>query len=122
LPSNNKILSTKNLAIKKDLNYKEDYLKEISEKDYSSLLEYSNKNFNNKTNQPETIDLEGQEDSYKDSEEELITEENTIIVEVPHSHPGVPGGYPSENIPEDPKSAESGNNHARPATRFLTKD
>jgi hypothetical protein len=59
LPSNNKILSTKNLTIKEDLNYKEDYLKEISDKDYSSLLEYSNENFNNKTNQPEAIDLEG---------------------------------------------------------------
>jgi hypothetical protein len=51
-----------------------------------------------------------------------MTEENTIIVEVPRNHPGVPGGYPSENIPEDPKSAESGNNHARPTTRSLTKD
>jgi hypothetical protein len=51
-----------------------------------------------------------------------MTKENTIIVEVPRSHPRIPGGYPSENIPEDPKSAESGNNHARPATRSLTKD
>jgi hypothetical protein len=51
-----------------------------------------------------------------------MTEENTIIVEVPRSYPGVPGGYPSENTPEDPKSAESGNNHARPATRSVTKD
>jgi hypothetical protein len=33
----------------------------------------------------------------------------------------MPGGYLSENILEDPKSAESGNNYARPATRFLTK-
>jgi hypothetical protein len=119
---NNKILSTKNLIIKEDLNYKEDYLKEISNKDYSSLLEYSNENFNNKTNQPEATNLEGQEDSHKDSEEEPMTEENTIIVEVPRSHPGVLGGYPSENTREDPKSAESGNNHARLATRSLTKD
>jgi hypothetical protein len=43
-------------------------------------------------------------------------------VEVPRSYPGVPGSYLSENIPEDPKSAESGNNHARPASRSLTKD
>jgi hypothetical protein len=51
-----------------------------------------------------------------------MTKENTIIVEVLRSYPRIPGGYLLENIPEDPKSAESGNNHARPATRSLTKD
>jgi hypothetical protein len=43
-------------------------------------------------------------------------------VEVLCSHPGVPGSYPLENILEDPKSAESNNNHARLVIRFLTKD
>jgi len=60
LLSNNKIISTKNLTIKKKLNYKEDYLKEVLEEDYSSLLEYSNEeDFNNKNEKPKIIDLEG---------------------------------------------------------------
>ena len=60
LLSNNKIISTKNLTIKEELNYKEDYLKEVLKEDYSSLLEYSNEeDFNNKIDQPKIIDLKG---------------------------------------------------------------
>jgi len=59
LPSNNKIISTKNLTMKKELNYKEDYLKEVPEEDYSSLLEYSNEEDFNKNEEPKIIDLEG---------------------------------------------------------------
>ena len=47
---NHKIISIKNLIIKEELNYKEDYLKEILDKDYSSLLEYLNKDSNNNNN------------------------------------------------------------------------
>jgi hypothetical protein len=47
---NNKIINIKNLIIKDDFNYKEDYLKEVPNEDYFSLLEYLNKDFNNKIN------------------------------------------------------------------------
>jgi len=45
--------------MKKELNYKEDYLKEVPEEDYSSLLEYSNEEDFNKNEEPKIIDLEG---------------------------------------------------------------
>ena len=59
LLSNNKIISTKNLIIKEELNYKEDYLKEVPKEDYSSLLEYLNEEDSNKNKKPKIIDLEG---------------------------------------------------------------
>ena len=59
LLSNNKIISTKNLTIKEELNYKEDYLKEVLEEDYSSLLKYLNKEDFDKNKEPKIIDLKG---------------------------------------------------------------
>jgi hypothetical protein len=52
-----------------------------------------------------------------------MTEENTIIVEVPENiqqdYPGVPGGYPVNQ--NNSNSDDSANNDLRPTTRSLTK-
>jgi hypothetical protein len=47
IPSNQKIISSKNLDIRKELNYKDEFLKDTPEENYSSLIEYSNIDFNN---------------------------------------------------------------------------
>jgi len=52
-------MSTKNLTIKEEFNYKEDYLKEVPEEDYFSLLKYLNKEDFNKNKEPKIINLEG---------------------------------------------------------------
>jgi hypothetical protein len=38
---NRQIINSKNIKIKKDFNYKDNYLKELPQNNYSNLLEYS---------------------------------------------------------------------------------
>jgi hypothetical protein len=86
IPFNQKIISSKNLDIREELNYNNKFLKDISEKNYSSLIEYSNTDFNNNNIiQSRISELEDQE-IYPNNQDEPITEENTIIIEVPESY------------------------------------
>jgi hypothetical protein len=47
IPSNQKIISSKNLDIREELNYKNEFLKDTPEENYSSLIKYFNTDFNN---------------------------------------------------------------------------
>jgi hypothetical protein len=127
IPSNRKIISSKNLNIREELNYNDEFLKDILEKDYSSLIKYFNTDFNNNNNiQSRINELEDQETYSDNQENKLITEENTIIIEVPESYliqqgyPRIPGGYLINQ--NNSNSDDSANNNLRPTIRSLTKD
>jgi hypothetical protein len=87
IPSNQKIISSKNLDIREELNYKDEFLEDTLEENYSSLIEYSNTDFNNNNIiQPRISELEDQEIHSDNQEDKLMTEENTIIIKIPENH------------------------------------
>jgi hypothetical protein len=77
IPSNQKIISSKNLDIREKLNYKDEFLENTLEKNYSSLIEYSNIDFNNNNIiQSRISELEDQE-IYSNNQREYYYNRNS---------------------------------------------